>query len=175
MALRPARTCRDLDKVAWTRFSKKKPRKSYIRALPHLALVVYNMGNKKKDFDTQFDLVAVDDVQIRDNSLESARQAINKHLEKHIAEDYRVKVLVFPHNVIRENKMISGAGADRLQKGMRASFGRPTRRAARIHKKSPVFRIWTDGKNADLVKEACRRARCKMPGNFRLEATEINN
>ena len=166
MGLRPARTCRTLEKTAWTRFSKKKPRKSYVKAMPHLSLLVYEMGSRKQHFDYTYDLVADHDVQLRDNSLEAARQAANKYLEKVILNLFFFKVRVYPHNVIRENKMIAGAGADRLQKGMRQAYGRPTDRAARINAGQPVFTIHVAKENSSHIEEAYRRARRKMSGLF---------
>ncbi len=166
MALRPAHTCRTLEKKAWSRYSKKKPRRSYVKAMPHLALLVYTMGDDKKQYDTEYGLVADYDVQIRDHSLESARQAANKYLEKVLLNQYHFRVLVFPHNVIRENKMIAGAGADRLQKGMRQSFGRATNRAARIQAGHPIFAIRMNKANLPHLREAVRRAKAKLSGSF---------
>jgi len=167
MGLRPAKTCRTLEKTAWARYSKKKPRKSFVKAMPHLSLLVYEMGNRKQPFDYTYDLVAEYAVQLRDNSLEAARQAANKYLEKAIPNLYFFKVRVYPHNVIRENKMIAGAGADRLQKGMRKSYGRSTDRAARINRGQPVFTIHVAKENASHISEAFRRAKMKMSGSFR--------
>ena len=81
MGLRPARTCRGADKMPFTRYSKSKPRKSYIKSMPHPVLHIYQMGSPGQ-YDTTLQLVTKEAVQIRDNSLESARQAVNKHLEK---------------------------------------------------------------------------------------------
>ena len=172
MGLRPAHTCRDLGKTPWTRYSKRKPRKSFVKAMPHLSLLVYEMGMRKQHFDYTYDLVAEEDIQLRDNCLESARQAANKYLEKTILNLYFFKVRVFPHNVIRENKMVAGAGADRIQKGMRQSFGRPTDRAARIRAGQPVFTINVAKENAPHIVEAFRRARKKMSGYFRMRQTD---
>jgi len=172
MGIRPARTCRGLDKTPWTRYSKKKPRKSYVKAMPHLSLLVYEMGNRKQQFDYTYDLVAESDVQLRDNALEAARQAANKYLEKTIPNQYFFKVRVYPHNVLRENKMIAGAGADRLQKGMRKAYGRPTDRAARVKAGQPVFTIHVAKANAPHIEEACRRAKRKMSGSFRVAQSE---
>ena len=168
MGIRPAHTMRSLDKVPWARYSKKKPRKSYVKAMPHLSLLVYEMGNMKQPFDFTYDLVADGDIQLRDNALESGRQAANKYLEKIIPNMYFFKVRVFPHNVLRENKMIAGAGADRLQKGMRKAYGRSTDRAARIHTGQPVFTIHVSKLNAPHIEEAYRRAKRKMSGKFRI-------
>ena len=173
MSIRPAHTCRSLEKAPWSRYSKKKPRKSFVKSLPHLSLLVYEMGNRKQPFDYTFDLVADHDVQLRDNSLESARQAANKYLEKTMLNLFFFKVRVYPHNVIRENKMIAGAGADRLQKGMRQSFGRSTDRAARIHKGQPVFTINVAKENASHITEAYRRATRKMSGSYTVRKTDF--
>ncbi|MBS3069181.1 50S ribosomal protein L16 [Candidatus Micrarchaeota archaeon] len=167
MGLRPAKTCRDLGKVPWARYSKKKPRKSFVKAMPHLSLNVYMMG-QKGSYDTQMDLVAGGDIQLRDNALESARQAANKYLEKVMLNQYFFRILVYPHNVIRENKMIAGAGADRLQKGMRKSFGRSTDRAARIQEGQTVFTIKAKKTNVPQIMEAYRRAKSKLSGNWRI-------
>lgn len=171
MGLRPAKTCRSLEKTAWTRYSKKKPRKSYVKSMPHLSLLVYEMGSRKQPFDFTYNLIAEQDVQLRDNSLEAARQAANKYLEKVIPNLYFFKVRVFPHNVIRENKMIAGAGADRLQKGMRLAYGRSTDRAARINTGQPVFTIHVAKANMSHIEEAYRRAKRKMSGKFRMVQT----
>lgn len=171
MGLRPAKTCRSLEKAAWTRYSKKKPRKSYVKSLPHLSLLVYEMGSRNQPFDFTYSLIAEEGVQLRDNSLEAARQAANKYLEKAIPNLYFFKVRVFPHNVIRENKMIAGAGADRLQKGMRLAYGRSTDRAARISTGQPVFTIHVAKANVLHIEEAYRRAKRKMSGRFRMVQT----
>lgn len=166
MGLRPARTCRKLNKMAWSRFSRKKPRKSFVKAMPHNSLNVFHMGNLKGTFDTTIGLTAQEDVQIRDNSLESARQAANKYLEKYAPNNYFLRVLVFPHNVIRENKMIAGAGADRIQKGMRLSYGKPMDIAARVHSGQSIFTLKLNKKDMALAREAFRRSMLKLPGRF---------
>ena len=172
MGIRPAHTCRDLGKTAWSRYSKRKPRKSFVKALPHLSLLVYEMGLRNQKFDYTYDLIAAEDVQLRDNSLEAARQAANKYLEKNIPNLYFFKVRVFPHNVIRENKMVAGAGADRIQKGMRQSFGRATDRAARIRAGQAVFSVHITKENAQHIVEAFRRARLKMSGYFKVKQSD---
>ena len=174
MGLRPAKTCRTLDKAAWTRFSKKKPRKSFVKALPHNALNIFEMGARKEEYELEVELVSDGKVQVRDNALESARQAVNKYFEKLLPGGYHFAVLVFPHNVIRENKMILGAGADRLQKGMRQAFGRPMDRAARIYPNQAVYRLRVMARNLDAAKEAYRRAKTKLPGSYSVRIKKLN-
>lgn len=166
MGIRPGRTIRDTDKVAWTRFSRSKPRRSYIKAMPHEDLHQFRMGAMKDDFDLVAHMVSDQPVIIRDNSIESARQSTNKFLEAKMPGNYYLVVRVFPHHVIRENKMISGAGADRLQKGMRQSFGRPTDRAARLAKGTQLFTLYTYSANKGHIKLAFQRAMRKLSGTY---------
>lgn len=159
---------RDTNKQSWTRYSRRRPRRSYIKAMPHQDINQFRMGTIKPDYDVTYNLVSEQDIQIRDNALESSRQAINKYLEKTMLGNFYFVVRVFPHQVIRENKMIAGAGADRLQKGMRQSFGRATDKAARVKKNQEVLTISTY-KNKDLfIQAAVSRARKKLPGFYKL-------
>lgn len=169
MGIRPGRAIRDMDKVAWTRYSKSKPKKSFIKAMPHRNLNQFRMGVRKPDYDLEVQLISDQDVILRDNALESARQSANKHMEKTILGNYYMIVRPYPHHVLRENKMIAGAGADRLQKGMRKAFGRPTHRAARINKNQEVFSIYTYKNNLPIIKVALHRAIMKMSGDYRVK------
>jgi len=169
MGLRPARTCRTVEKVSWSRFSRRRPRKSFVKAMPHNSVQIFHMGNLTGKFDTKINLVTKGAIQARDNAIESARQAANKFLEKALTPaNFRLHLLVFPHNVIRENKMIIGAGADRLQSGMAHPYGRANDRAARMHADQPIFTLWLNSKDLDSAKEAFRRAKCKLPGAYRI-------
>lgn len=138
-------------------------------------LNVYNMGDPKGKYELQFDLAASMDQQRRDNAIESGRQAANKFLEKVIPNGYYFKVRVYPHNVIRENKMIAGAGADRLQKGMRKAFGRPTTRGARMKKGQIIYTIKTTKANGPRVLEAFQRAKKKLGSDFDIVQKQVPN
>jgi len=168
MGLRPAKTFRDAEKVAWARFSRRTPRKSFVKSMPHNALTIFDMGNSKGTYESVAELAATGKVQVRDNAIESARQAINKHLEKALPNAYSLKVLVFPHNVIRENKMIAGAGADRLQSGMAHPYGRPSERGAMLRPGQAMFSMRYMAKDAGTIDEAFRRAKCKLSGKWAL-------
>lgn len=45
---------------------------------------------------------------------------------------FHLRTRVHPWHVLRINKMLSWAGADRLQTGMRGAFGKPCGKAARV-------------------------------------------
>jgi large subunit ribosomal protein L10e len=170
MGIRPGRAIRDADKVAWTRFSRRKPKKSFIKSMPHADLHQFRMGVMKPDYDCVMTLRSEEPIILRDNAIESARQSSNKHLEKMTAGAYYLMVRVYPHHVIRENKMIAGAGADRLQKGMRQSFGRPMDRAARLGAGTPLFTVYSYKANAEHMKLALVRAMRKLSGKYRIVA-----
>lgn len=172
MGLRPAKTFRDGNRVAWARFSRRRPKKSFVKSMPHNALNIYMMGNPKGAYEVTAELVASGPIQVRDNALESARQAINKHLEKALPNAYHFKVEIFPHNVIRENKMIAGAGADRLQSGMAHPYGRPTERGAMVKEGQRIFVVSFAAKDIEQVKEAFRRAKVKLSGHWRVDYKE---
>ena len=119
----------------------KKPRKNFIKALPRTSLLIFNMGARSKAFDLVFNLNAKSDVQLRSNALEAARQAANKYLEREIPNNYSMRVVTYPHNVIREKKFATGAGADRVSQGMTLSFGRPSSVAARVCAGNTVIEV----------------------------------
>src|SRR3989344_2775900 len=96
----------------YTRKSKFK-KKSFISTIPESKIVKYNFGNPKKQFKYCVKLVSKVDHNIRHNALESARQVINRDLEMTIgSSSYFMRVEVFPHHILRENKMLTGAHAD---------------------------------------------------------------
>jgi large subunit ribosomal protein L10e len=168
MTLRPGRATRRL-KRPWTRISKKKPRKSYVVGAPFVRIHIFNMGNPNKPYDATMHLVADHACQIRDNALEAARIVSNKLLEKKLPDNYFYKVLVYPHNVLREHSMATGAGADRFSTGMMKSFGKPSGRAARIMLGQKLMTLKIDKKNLEIGRLALKRAGKKLPIHCNIE------
>lgn len=169
MALRPGRTIRKKERP-YTRVSKRKPRKSYVVGVPHSRIHQFEMGNKTKEFNTNLWLIAENPVQIRHNALESARVTSNKFLEKNIgSENYFLKILVYPHHVLREHALATGAGADRFSSGMRKSFGKPSGRAAQVNKRQRIIHLKMDKKNISIGRKALKRAGYKLPTPCRIE------
>ena len=67
-------------------------------------------------------------------ALEAARVATNKNKVKNACKEaFHLRVRVHPFHVLLINKMLSCAGADRLQTGMRGAFGKPLVRAPLQH------------------------------------------
>lgn len=48
-------------------------------------------------------------------------------------DSFHLRVRAHPYHVVRINKMLSCAGADRLQTGMRGAFGKPNGTVARVN------------------------------------------
>lgn len=166
MKLRPGRCVRKLNSQAWSRYSVKKPKKNYIKALPRTSLLIFNMGTDKEDYDLLFTLNSKQNVQIRSNAIEAARLSANKYLEREIPGNYYMRVVTFPHNVIRAKKFAVGAGADRVSQGMTLSFGKPSSVAARVYEGQTVFAIKAKSENRNVVREAMKRASMKLPGTY---------
>ena len=163
MTLRPGRTVRTL-KRPYTRVSKKKPRLSYVVGVPFSKIHIFEMGTKNKEFDTTLWLISKHAIQIRDNALEAARIIANKLLEKILnPENFFMKVLVFPHQILREHSLATGAGADRFSSGMRNSFGKPVGRAVQIRANQEMFMLKVNKKDLEIAKKALKRAQLKLP------------
>ncbi len=163
MSLRPGR-CYKNPKRAYTRISRRRPRKSYIKGVPGSKIVKFETGNPKGDFPSVFTLFTRQKVQIRHNALESARTNANKYLIDNLGKDgYFLKILVYPHQVMRENALATGAGADRLQEGMRRSFGKPIGFAAVLTKDQKIITVKVPAGKEDVGREALRRASHKLP------------
>ncbi|MBW2976043.1 50S ribosomal protein L16 [Candidatus Woesearchaeota archaeon] len=147
----------------YTRTSKYKG-KSYIRISPNIRIGGFETGNPKKSFQYTLSLAAKENLQIRDNALESAKQTSNKILESKIGTSaYYLKLKPYPYHVLRENPLAAGAGADRFSTGMQKAFGKPIGNAAQIKKGSVIFCLSVDKPNIEIAKTALGRASKKLP------------
>ena len=137
--------------------------------VPTSRITQFVVGNKTEKFPVEILLTADERCQIRHNALESARIAANRSLEKKAGvTDYRLNVRVFPHHVIRENKQATGAGADRVSQGMRASFGKAVGTAARVNSNQILMTVETLEKNIDFAKQALKKAASKLPTSCKI-------
>ena len=147
----------------YTRRSKYR-KKNFVKASPHNLISRYETGDVKKKFESRILVVANQPVQIRHNSLEAARKSSNRVLENKTGKvGYKLKLRVFPHHILRENPLASGAGADRMSTGMAHSFGKPIGLAAQVKVGKPIFEILVDKNNVAAAKEAAKRIAAKVP------------
>jgi large subunit ribosomal protein L10e len=174
MALRPGRCVRRI-KRAWTRISQRVPKKSYIVGVPYPRIHIFEMGAKDKEFDTQVLLQAENSVQIRENALEAARVVANKYLEKALGkEGFFMKVLKYPHQILREHSLATGAGADRFSMGMRKAFGKPKGRAVVAYSGETLMVVKVNKNQVEIAKEALRRSSTKLPTPCKIIVEELN-
>ena len=156
MPLRPARSYRQFSGPAYTR-------REYVKGVPGIRVTFFDMGNPKGDFPVEMSLVCQETGQVRHNALEAARVAANRLLEvKAGKNNYHLKLRVYPHQVLRENPMAVGAGADRISDGMRQAFGRPIGTAARVGAGQKLMTVRVAKEFAAVAREALRRAGLKL-------------
>lgn len=163
--MRPAKTTRRAEGQPWTRKSISKPRQSFVKGAPHPKVRQYDMGVDKQ-YDLQVTMVSEEPIRLRDNAIEAARQIANKYLEKFLASNYFMKIIPYPHIIIREHTLLGVAGADRISKGMKLAFGHPRGTAAQIYAGDKVFIARCFEKDLGVVKTALTRAQRKMSGRY---------
>jgi large subunit ribosomal protein L10e len=139
-------------------------RKKYIKGKPQIKIAKFE-GGKQGDYDYTVQLLLNEKVQITHMALESARLAANKELEKVAGENgFYSKLRVYPHILLRENKMIAAAGADRLQEGMRRAFGKAVSLAARIQAGQCILEFQVKKEHLELAKKSLKGSCVKLPG-----------
>ncbi len=173
MALRKASAYSKKRIRPFTRKSKKRS-KSYIKTIPQHKIVKFRMGDIK-GFETGklknvLKLVAGERVLIRDNALEASRQTIHRTLEKEIPGQYYLEIKVFPHHILRENKVYSGASkGERVNTGMALSFGSTMGRAAIVSPEQIIFLVaFFHEKSKGIVGKAFGKIKSKVPCHTRI-------
>ena len=132
--------------------------------VPGSKITIFDMGNSSVEFPVSLSLVATEACQIRHNALEAARIFANRYLVKGVGrKNFHLKIRLYPHHVLRENKLATGAGADRVSSGMRHAFGRAVGTAARVKRGQKMLTVAVEGDNVDQAKEALRRASYELP------------
>jgi large subunit ribosomal protein L10e len=157
---------RELSKPSYTR-------RDYVTGIPGSKIAQHNMGNLQsdpQDYPVHISLRLEEECQVRHGSLESARLSANRVMLKQVGqENYKMVLRKFPHQILRENKQATGAGADRVSDGMRQAFGKPVGTAARVQDGERVFTVYCDPEDADVAKDALRRAYNKMSPPCRID------
>lgn len=161
------------------RYCKNKPypKSRFCRGVPDPKIRIFDLGNKKasiKEFPLCVHLVQDEHTQISSESMEAGRVACNKYLINQAGKDsFHLRVRIHPFHVIRINKMLSCAGADRLQSGMRGAFGKPNGTAARVARGQILFSVRSNKENTLNIIEALRRAKYKFPGRQRIFVSQM--
>mmetsp|Transcript_26964 Transcript_26964/g.77758 ORF Transcript_26964/g.77758 Transcript_26964/m.77758 type:complete len:218 (+) Transcript_26964:354-1007(+) len=156
------------------RYQKNKPyiKSRYCRGVPDSKIRIYDVGNKKAPVDLfpfVGHLVCDEKQQISSEALEACRVCVNKYLTKLVGRDgYHIRVRAHPFHVLRANKMLSCAGADRLSSGMRHSYGKPIGVAARVDIGQVLLSVRAKDASEPHVIEAIRRGKFKFAGRQKI-------
>jgi len=151
-------------------------RREYIHRMPQSMISRFTLGDTAVEYEFAVSLVASKDVQISSNALEAIRITTNKALTGLIGEQaYILKILTYPHLIVREHKFMSFAGADRLSQGMGHAFGRPTKRAANIKRGQKIVTVFVNKAGIDAAKQAIKRASKRLPLKYNIEVEQVED
>ena len=149
-------------------------RKQYIKGKPQIKIAKFQ-GGQKGDYDFSVQLLINEKMQITHMAIESTRLAANKTLEKTTGETgYFSKLRIYPHVLLRENKMIAAARADRLQEGMRRAFGKAVSLAARVRRGQCIMEMHVKKEHLEAAKNALKGACVKLPGTPTIRVEPLN-
>ncbi|KAI3986750.1 hypothetical protein MKX01_014288 [Papaver californicum] len=141
--------------------NKPYPKSRFCRGVPDPKIRIYDVGMKKKGVDEFPFCVHL--------ALEATRIACSKYMSKHAGKDaFHLRVRVHPFHVLRINKMLSCAGADRLQTGMRGAFVKPLGTCARMSIGQVLLSVRCKDAHGKSVQEALRRAKFKFSGRQKI-------
>jgi len=120
-----------------TPFPQPYPKSRFNRGVPDPKIRIFDLGRKRAtvdEFPLCIHMVSNELEQLSSEALEAARICANKYLVKIAGkEGFHLRVRAHPYHVVRINKMLSCAGADRLQTGMRGAWGKPNGTVARVN------------------------------------------
>ncbi|GAB7323049.1 hypothetical protein MBLNU13_g05568t1 [Cladosporium sp. NU13] len=148
------------------------PKSRFNRGVPDPKIRIFDLGRKKAnvdEFPLCVHLVSNEYEQVSSEALEAARICANKYMVKTAGKEaFHLRVRAHPYHVVRINKMLSCAGADRLQTGMRGAFGKPNGLVARVNIGQIILSCRTRDALRPNVIEALRRSQYKFPGRQKI-------
>jgi len=161
MGRRPARCYRYIK-------NKPYPKSRFCRGVPDAKIRIFDLGRKKAgvdEFPLCVHMISNEREHLSSEALEAARICANKYLVKTAGKDaFHIRIRTHPYHVVRINKMLSCAGADRLQTGMRGAFGKPQGIVSRIDIDEFIMSVRVKDQHQANAIEAFRRAKFKFPG-----------
>ncbi|XP_043858201.1 60S ribosomal protein L10-like isoform X1 [Dromiciops gliroides] len=160
------------------RYCKNKPypQSRFCRGVPDAKIGIFDLGRKKAKVD-EFPLcghMVSDEYELLSSeALGAVWICANKYMVKSCGKDgFHIHVCLHPFHVICINKMLSCAGAERLQTGMQGTFGKPQGTVAHVHIGQVIMSIQTKVQNKEHVTEALQRAKFKFPGHQKIHISK---
>ncbi|MFQ5815546.1 MAG: 50S ribosomal protein L16 [Candidatus Hydrothermarchaeaceae archaeon] len=141
-------------------------RKEYMGGIPISKITIFDMGDvaNSSRFPVELSLRAKEHGQMTHNAMEAARIAANRYLSHSVGRSgFHLKFKLYPHEVLRENKQATGAGADRVSDGMRRAFGKAVSLGAKANKGQEIITVRVNPQHYSVAKDALRRAASKLP------------
>lgn len=174
MGLRKSR-CYTTPERSYTRKSKVRS-KSYVKGAPVTKISKFIMGNLANynagKYQFIISVLVEEPIQIRDNCIEASRMLINRELDTELKGDYYFAVSAYPHQILREKKILMGAGADRMSQGMQLAFGKPASVAIKFNANGKLFMIACNKNAIPVVRKVLDKIRAKIPGRKRIVVEE---
>mmetsp|Transcript_31738 Transcript_31738/g.101131 ORF Transcript_31738/g.101131 Transcript_31738/m.101131 type:complete len:214 (-) Transcript_31738:61-702(-) len=168
MGRRPAKCYRYAKGKAW-------PKSRFVRGVPDPKIRIYDTGKKRipcEEFPAVAHMVCDENQQITSESMEAARISTNKYMITNAGRDFfHIRMRPHPFHVLRINKTLSCAGADRLSTGMRGAFGKAYGTAARVHIGQVLISLRTKEEKIHIAAEALRRAKFKFAGRQKVHVS----
>ncbi|DAC16414.1 MAG: 50S ribosomal protein L16 [Euryarchaeota archaeon] len=163
MARKPAKMYRRVKGPSFTR-------RKYTGGVPNNRILQFHVGNRRAaetgQFEMELELCVDEPCQIRHTALEAARVVSNSTIRSAAGpQGYALRVHTYPHQILRENKQATGAGADRVSQGMRCAFGKNVGTAARVKRGQRFISIKCHPKDYLAAKDALRKAGMKVPSS----------
>jgi large subunit ribosomal protein L10e len=148
-------------------------RREYMGGIPASRITRFDAGKQDPSFTLQLDLLVDETCQIRNSALDAARIAAVRELEQRAGSaGFWLRIRLFPHHVLRENKVATGAGADRVSDGMRRAFGTLVGTAARVYQNHVVITVRTRPDLEAVARSALWRAGMKLPSPTHVELSK---
>ena len=130
-------------------------------------------GFDKGQYPITLTILSKENCQVRDNAIEAVRQYLNRFLQIKIGKEFYLEAKIYPHHILRENKMLTGAGADRMQTGMSRAFGKSVGRAALVKPKQPLFIIGIKTTKDEIeARKLIKAVKARLPCKTTTETTK---
>ena len=150
-------------------------RAEYASSAPQSKIRIFEAGEPNLTYNYEVALEAGDQCEIDSGALESIRIHINRNLTLKLPKSkFYFKIPVYPHQIVRGRNWLGFAGADRISKGMKLSFGKPKSRAAVVKKGQTIafLRVMTV-EDVNVAREILKGATKKIHVNGQISTKKL--
>lgn len=156
----------------YTRWSKVRG-KAYVKSRPGKKVIKYDMGDiilGHAQFPIHLTLVSKDLAQVRTNAIEASRITGLKRFEEKLGrKGFYFRIRAVPHQMIRENPLAAGAGADRLSTGMKHSFGKTIGTACQVQEGKIIYDLYVPEGQEEFGRDVLKLMSKKLPIRTKIE------